>query len=449
MANRIIPKELTDWSELNKHDPFFNNLDLSNEKNFGIHQYNGQLWTSGYVGIGRLYSKNGRVINSSGKEHVAIIRSQYHLDPWVMLEKVMTDDEYEDYIKELEDDGKYLFKVFYDQPVIKLNQDQNCDSDILYALSFINQAYLLCKKGIKNKMVRHEENFVCKIRGRIDVKSNIRKNTCNGRNDRFYCKYIDFTIDTIENRILKATLTKCKRTIEDKFEMSSEIMKRLFFCMNALKSVKTVQISSRDFNNANTSGLYIYYKPLLKLAKAILGQKYKTYIADDGNSVSKSVYTIPYMINMEAVFEFYVRTVIRKSIDSSRFYLDDYSKRLYLQKGVTDVGASRTGIHLMSYCIPDIIIREVGTNKPVVVMDAKYKKDDKPVRADSHQLLSYVLLTGAEKCGFILPGMTTAVKSMGNSDYLELSTPLINSLKYFELLLGEIVVSREIEKILN
>ena len=447
MANRIIPRELTDWSELNRQDSFFHTIDLSDERNFGIHQYNGQLWTSGYVGIGRLYSKNGRVMNTDGKEHVVIIRSQYHLDPWVMLERVLTDSEYEDYVKELEENGKYLFKVFYDQPVIKLNQDQNCDSDILYALSFINQAYSLCKKGLKNKMVRHEENFVCKIRGRIDVKNNIRKNTCNGRNDRFYCKYIDFTIDTTENRILKATLIKCKKIIEEKFELSSEIMSRLFFCMNAFKSVKTVKVNSRDFTNANTSGLYIYYKPLLKQAKAILGQRYKTYTAEDGNSVSKSVYTIPYMINMEAVFEFYVRTVIRESIDSNRFYLDSYSKRLYLQKGVTDIRASVSGIHLMPYCIPDIIIRDKNSNDPVIVMDAKYKKDDKPVRTDSHQLLSYVLLTGTAKCGFIMPGMATAVKSMQGRDYLELATPLMGTLKYYELLLGETIVSSELDKI--
>lgn len=449
MPKKIIPRELADWSEFNKSDPFFEKLDLSNEKNFGIHLYNGKLWTSGYAGIGRLYASHDRVINTDGKEHVVVIRSKYHMDPWMMLEKVMTDDEYEDYEKELKEEGKYLFKIFYDQPVIKLDQGQNCESDILYALSFIDQAYLLCKKGIKNRMVRKEENYVCKIRGRIDVRHNIRKNTCNGRNDRFYCKYIDFTTDTIENRIMKATLIKCKKIIEEKFELSSEIMKRLLFCMNALKSVRTVKINGRDFKNANASGLYIYYKPLLKQAKAILGQKYKTYTAEDGNSISKSVYTIPYMINMEAVFEFYVRTIVRENIDSSKFYLDKYSKKLFLQQGVTDISKSKSGIHLMPYCIPDIIIREQDSNKPVVVMDAKYKEDDRSVRTDSHQLLSYVLLTGVDKCGFVMPGEETKVKSMGDNDYLELSSPLIRMLKYYELILGKEVDSSEIKKIID
>ena len=446
MTNRIIPRELTDWSELNRQDLFFQGIDSSNDKNFGIHLYNGKLWTSGYVGIGRLYNSSNRPLTTDGKEHIVIIKSQHRLDPWKMLEKVMTDDEYDDYIKELKKENKYLFKVFYDQPVIKLDQEDNCDADILYALSFINQAYFLCKKGIKNRMVRHEENFACKVRGRIDVKSNIRKNTCHGRNDRFYCKYIDFTTDTIENRIIKTTLIKCKRIIKEKFELNSEIMSRLLFCMNCLKSVKSVSIRERDFNNANTSGLYIYYKPLMKQAKAILRQQLKTYIADNGNPISKSVFTIPYMINMEAVFEFYVRRVLREYLDKDKYYLEKYSKRIYLQEGVTDSSEHQTGIHLMPYCIPDVVVRDVNTNEPIIVLDAKYKKDTRPVREDSHQLLSYVLLTGASRCGFIMPGIHTFVKKMSGQDYIELSTPLMDSLRYYELLLGETVVSGEIDK---
>jgi 5-methylcytosine-specific restriction endonuclease McrBC regulatory subunit McrC len=371
------------------------------------------------------------------------------MDPWIMLEKVMTDDEYDDYLEELEKDGKYLFKIFYDQPVIQLTQDQRCDADILYALSFINLCYSLCKKGIKKKMIHKEENLTSKIRGKIDIQKNIRKNTCNGRNDRFYCKYIDFTADTIENRILKATLLKCKSTIEQKFEMNSEIVGRLYYCLNALRSVKLVTVRNKDFNGVSVTGLYTYYKPLIKQARCILNQKYMSYLAEDGRTVTRSVYTIPYMINMESVFEFYVRTVFREILDASKYYLEDYSKKIYLQKGVSGLANAMSGIHLTSYCIPDIIICDKNTNKPVIVLDVKYKQDDKPVRADSHQLLSYVLLTGVHKCGFVLPGQQTVLKQMGNHDCLELTTPLIQPLKYYELILGNTVDVGEVEKIIG
>ena len=448
MSNRIITMGLEDWSKLDRSDPFFHGLDLSREENFSIHAYNGNLWTSGFVGVGRLYGVNGCPLRTQGKERVVVINSKFHIDPWIMLEKVITDEEYDDYIEELEKDGKYLFKIFYDQPVVQLTQNQNCDADILYALSFINLCYSLCKKGIKKKMMHNEENLTAKVRGRIDIQKNIRKNTSNGRNDRFYCKYIDFSTDTIENRILKATLIRCKKVIEQKFEMNSEIVGRLYYCMNSLRSVKLVAIRNKDFNNVNTTGLYSYYKPLIKQAKCILRQKYLSYISEDGKSVTKSVYTIPFMINMETVFEFYTRTVFKEIIDKSRFYLEKYSKRLYLENGVTKNEDVKNGVHLMPYCIPDIIICDRITHNPIMVLDAKYKQDDRPNRNDSHQLLSYALILGVDKCGFVLPGQQTILKDMRENDFLKLNSPLIQELKYYELILGNNIVETEIEKIL-
>ena len=53
MANKIYPREFTDWTQLEKNDDFFNGLSLSSKSdNFGIHEYNGDIWTSGYVGVG-------------------------------------------------------------------------------------------------------------------------------------------------------------------------------------------------------------------------------------------------------------------------------------------------------------------------------------------------------------------------------------------------------------
>jgi len=448
MATKIIPRELKDWSEINKMDPFWTGIDLSRpDINFGIHTFNGELWTSGYVGVGRIYDKRMNPLRTEGKEHIVVIRSQYGMDPWYMLEKVMTDAEYDDYQEELRLNNKYLYRVFYDQPMIKLEQDQKNDGDLLFALSYINSCYSLCKKGIKKNMLYKEENYNAKIRGKIDVKKNIRMNTSHGRNDRFYCKYIDFTEDNIENRIVKATLIRCKKIIEQKFEIHSEIIRRTIYCMNVLRHVKNVQIRNKDFNSVSVNGLYTYYKPLLQQAKCILGHKYHSYKADNGKILAKSVFTIPYMINMEAVFEFYTRIVIKEYLDGSKYYIDSYSKKLFLEKGVKKESDVKRGIHLMPYCIPDIIVRDSTSDEIVIVLDAKYKSHVRATRSDSHQLLTYVVLTGAPRCGFIFPGVLTEVKPMRTDDYLELQSPLHSKLKYYELVLSKEPDYNEIEKI--
>ncbi|MDD4096708.1 MAG: hypothetical protein PHP22_10775 [Oscillospiraceae bacterium] len=439
MARDIIPHELNDWSQLNTAEDYLSDLDLTKPNiNFGIHKYNERLWTSGFVGVGRLYSHDQTLIQSNGKEHIVVISSQYGMDPWKMLEKVMLDDEYEKYIEELNSNGKFLFRVFYNEPLIRLAQDEFNDGDLLYALSFINSCYFLCKKGLKKSMLHQEENYKSKVRGKIDVKKNIRENTCRGRNDRFYCKYINFTEDNIENRIIKDTLKKCKKIIEERFETAPEIIGRISFCMNILRHVSLVTIKASDFNSVSVSGLYMYYKPVLQQAKSIFSQKYYSYTAEDGRAVTKSVYTIPYMINMETLFEFYARTILKETFVGSRYKLDSYSRKWFLPHGATGVEDAERNIHLIPYCIPDIVVRDTTSGEALAVIDAKYKAHDRTVREDSLQLLSYVLLTGVNKCGFVFPGAETTLKQMRTSgaDHLPLQTPFATNLKYYELILG-------------
>ncbi len=436
MARDVIIHQINDWSVLNSKEDIWNKVDLSSpEKNFGIHKHQGKLWSSGCVGVGRLYDKNGRYLQSSGKEHIVVVKSQYGLEPWHMLETVLTDEEYDDYMAEMETDGKFLFRVLYDQPLIKLSQDVEQDGELLYALSFITSCYGLCKKGLKKTMFHQEENYSSKVRGKIEIKKNIRMNTCKGRNDRFYCKYIDFTEDNIENRILKATLLKCKEIIGKRLPSTSGLSKRVSYCMNSFRRVKTVRIKTSDFNGADASGLYMYYKPLLQQARCIYGQKYYAYKSDDGQSIAKSVFTIPYMINMETLFEFYTRIILKQTLNTEEYSLDRYSKRLYIQKDVNDISNAEKGIHLIPYCVPDIIIRDSKTQNPVMVIDAKYKPNNRSVRADTHQILSYVLLTDVKQCGFAFPGSESRAKIMRSTETPAL--PLsVGSINYYELILG-------------
>lgn len=436
MARDIIIHRVNDWSPLDGRDQVWASVDLSApEVNFGIHQFQQRLWSSGYVGIGRLYGKNGRCLHTGGKEHVIAAASQYGMDPWRMLEAVMTDDEYDDYTAEMDAAGKTLFRVFYDQPLIKLSQDAEHNGELLYALGFIASCYSLCKKGLKRTMLHQEENYSAKVRGRVEVGKNIRVNTCRGRNDRFYCKYIDFTEDNIENRILKATLLKCRGVIGRRFPAAAEVSRRAAYCLHALRRVKSVRIKASDFSGADASGLYMYYKPLLQQARCICGQKYYAGGDGAGSSAAKSAFTVPYMINMELLFEFYTRVVLKRSIDGNKYTMDPYSKRLYIQRDVGELSEAERGIHLIPYCIPDIIIRDRRSQKPVAVIDAKYKPNTRSARPDTHQLLSYVLLTGVERCGFAFPGAESRAKQMAAT-----GTPALplaaGPLSYYELILG-------------
>lgn len=446
MAREIIPHRIKDWSQLDKSEGIWGTLSLDNpERNFGIHKYNDGFWTSGYVGVGRLYNKKQQPICTEGKEHVVVISPQYDLNPWKMLELVMSDDEYEDYISSL-DNERFLFKVFYDEPLIRLAKDEQNDADLLYALSFVNSCYALCKKGLKKSLYYQEENCQSKVHGKINVKKNIRENTRRGRNDRFYCQYIDFTENNIENRILKTTLVKCKKLLSERFEIGQGLAQRIGFCEYVFRRVNLVQIKLSDFNSASVSGLYMYYKPLLRQAKCIHSQKYYSYSADNGVTITRSVFTVPYMINMETLFEFYARILTKKALEGTNYTLSPYAQKIFLQKNVTDMSQAEKGIHLIPYCIPDLIICERNTSNPIIVLEAKYKQHNRSARTDSHQLLSYVLLTGVKKCGFVFPGEDVQIKTMSTGISLPLNVP---DLDYYEILINNELKQKHFDQIIT
>ena len=114
MAKGYIFHYIKDWTKIDERDGFWGNVDLLRpDNNFGIHHFNNNLWTSGLVGVGRLFDRNNMPLQDNGKEHVLIVSSSYGLNPWPMLESVLLDDEYDSYVAELENSKKYLFKIFY------------------------------------------------------------------------------------------------------------------------------------------------------------------------------------------------------------------------------------------------------------------------------------------------------------------------------------------------
>lgn len=441
MARDNIIYELEDWSLVPENADIPKELDLLNpEHSLGIHVYDGGLWTSGYVGVGRLYDRHHHVLQTKGKEHILVIKPKKGVtDPWKMLEAVLEDEECDSYLEELEKSGKFLYKVFWEEPIIKLSKDLQNEGGLLYAISFVSSCYSLCKKGLRKAMLYQEENYSSKVKGKINIKKNIRENTCRGRNDRFYCKYIDFTDDNIENRILKATLVKAKKIIARKIGLKGALLKQYLFCMNAFRHVKDVRIKSSDFARASASGLYMYYDIVLKQARAIYGQKYFSHKGAQGTLTMDSVYTIPYVINMETLFEFYARAIFRKILPKTGCELVSNAEKICLEEGVRSSVNAEKGVHLMAYCVPDILIRKSDSKKLVAVLDVKYKNHERSSRNDSLQLLSYVLLTGVSHCGFVFPSSATEIKRFkgGGAEYLKIGTPLLDELKYYELLIGE------------
>ncbi len=367
----------------------------------------GYYHTSGTVGVGWLKDHSGRIIVDpiSGKRQALMIRPRFNLNPWEMLIKVMNDPEYELYT---DDRDSLFFEIYTNEPLVPVP----CDSrggELLAAISFVKECEKICKKRLRREMSFEEANFNGRVVGNLQVSKHIKTNIAQAREDRIFCRYPIFSIDTLENRIMKAALKKAKTVFRENNIQIMDIGRMYSYCENALKGVRSIPITRNDFNRVNITGFNSYYKNVIELAKTVL---LKNGINDLSASTGETIkYIIPYSINMETLFEFYVRASLKESIKALQetdIALDEY--RAPKKNPLVTLKNSDSKTYLMQHYVPDIALIDTSGDEPkyVAVFDVKYQNSLTGVyantrRHNSHQLIFYTLLLNVNKCGFIFP----------------------------------------------
>ena len=451
MADIIVNQ--SDWNVVRGLDAKqLKTIEMDNPYNFGIHKYNEDVWTSGYIGVNRIRDVWGNYLkDDNNNTYVFLIQPRFAVNPFQMLDAVLKDKEYSSYEASDAHKGEFLFKFFEKEPLIEMTGDC-AGGELLLAIAFVKACEEICKKKIKNQMSFHTENLSGKVKGKIVFNKHIIKNVCESREDRVYCKYPSFSIDTAENRILKAGLKKSMIIINRIGIDLKSIKASIRYCNNLLENVREISLSSSIFGLAKTNGMYAYYKKAISLAKVL----YKNGSISVKDGIDEKKYLImPYEINMEKLFEYYARAIIREKLEEP-YGLEAYDTHINTYKG------DAKNCHLSRYVIPDIMIykkekelingQECECKKYVSVYDVKYKDHERANRHDTHQLLSYSLLLDVYKTGFILPNNKTdddgdkinsvTDDSTVNSQVvipLEINTKrnLTHSLKYYEYLVGD------------
>ena len=367
----------------------------------------GYYHTSGYVGVVWLKDYRGKVISNSltGEKTALMVTPRFSLKPWDMLIKVMNDPEYELYVSG--DEGAF-FDIYTGEELIPV-PDTEGGGELLAAISFVKECEKLCKKHLRQAMAFREKNFNGKVVGNIQVAKHIKQNITQAREDRVYCRYPVFTVDTLENRIMKATLIKVKKIFRENGITIRELGRIYSYCENALKAVRMTGITKSDFGRINTIGFNSCYKNVMELAKVVLTGGGVNDLYGENKKETKLV--MPYTINMERLFEFYVRASIKEYLrknNNSEIILDEY--RMSQKNPLMTLKEADRHAYLMNHYVPDIalICRDGDEDKYIAVFDVKYQNSKNAVysqtrRHNSHQLLFYTLLLNVRKCGFIFP----------------------------------------------
>lgn len=275
------------------------------------------------------------------------------------------------------------FEFFMDDESIDL--DEECEEFLLFVIfKYINELYNLLRKFIRNKFYYIEENLNGKIKGKILVEKQIRKNQLRFQPQKIFCKYQIFNKNCIENQILKTALVRSIKYINSSpnFEKYFDlIFPKINFSNRYLMDVETKKIYPQDFTMAfsQVKGFYMNYRTPLNLAKIIL----RCLGLDPDAKIDKSYSIVyPYYIDMNELFERYCEVQLRESYpNSSKFYAGYQDKNRNLGKGKIKVR-------------PDFLMINKEEDRYIkYIIDSKYKpnwdfdQDDK--KKDVYQVISY------------------------------------------------------------
>ena len=105
-----------------------------------------------------------------------------------------------------------IYSIDFNAVPIKIDTAQSILTPML-VVHFLKLTEQIVKKGLKFNYIQREENLCSKIKGKVLLSQTLKRNYSTGRSDRTMCRYQDYSIDCIENKILKKTLLFINRFI--------------------------------------------------------------------------------------------------------------------------------------------------------------------------------------------------------------------------------------------
>lgn len=264
--------------------------------------------------------------------------------------------------------------------VIDLKEGQSF-FDILGKM-FLNELEEISRIGFYKKYVKKEED-VSFLKGKLKVKKQIQNNIHNRL--KFFCAYDDLTYDNLENQIILRATTLLVPLIR----VNETIRKNLIRYSHLLRgSISLIAVRPEDCDKVQYSKLNEHYETAIKFAKIIL-QYY--FIRSTSFGESKG---FNFIVNMNRVYEDFITEVVEDLVKNdptfSGFVLEKQERFSSLVKERKIVTR------------PDILLRKIDTDEHVLILDAKYKRQDN--NADYFQVIAYALaLPNTKVCCLVYP----------------------------------------------
>lgn len=218
----------------------------------------------------------------------------------------------------------HIYGIDFSKPFIE-TQGLHIDITPFIIIHFISLLEPIIRKGLKRNYVFEEDNLNSKLKGKLQFSQHFKRNILNKRFDRNYCKYQEYSVDCIENRILKKALLFAESyTIRHKLSLPDEYTNIILRAKNALSEVSDI-FSPSEIERFKSNPLYKEYARAISVAKLIL----RRFGYDVQRAEEQSNLVPPFWIDMSLLFEIYILGLLREKYGQNiKYHISTYGNEI-------------------------------------------------------------------------------------------------------------------------
>ena len=273
---------------------------------------------------------------------------------------------------------------YFKEKIFSNSKIEITDTSILeiFIHLFIEEVEKIIKKGLIYRYVDKNENFNV-FKGKLDINNHIKYNFSH--KEKFFMKFDEFSVDSLENITIKLTIQKLK-----KISVNLKNKENLNKIGHYFENVSILDGSIENLKYLTFDRMNDYYKNAIQWAKIFLNNQSSSIFSTNNGEIPSILFP------MEIIFENYianklVNIIQEKSYNQLAIKVQDNSCSIFSSISLNNVKIDNNILRIR----PDIVIKNKDA-KEIFILDTKWKilnkLDDKfkISTEDVYQMLAYV-----------------------------------------------------------
>ena len=250
---------------------------------------------------------------------------------------------------------------YFKEKIFSNSKIEITDTSILeiFIHLFIEEVEKIIKKGLIYRYVDKNENFNV-FKGKLDINNHIKYNFSH--KEKFFMKFDEFSVDSLENITIKLTIQKLK-----KISVNLKNKENLNKIGHYFENVSILDGSIENLKYLTFDRMNDYYKNAIQWTKIFLNNQSSSIFSTNNGEIPSILFP------METIFENYianklVNIIQEKSYNQLAIKVQDNSCSIFSSISLNNVKIDNNILRIR----PDIVIKNKDA-KEIFILDTKWK----------------------------------------------------------------------------